>query len=143
MLYGSPEQLIIQRASSRAKTDLTKADLKQALEEHGYEVNDKVTKLDLVLQYAETFGYDKMQEVAHTGVSSKEYQEQFEICHEDVKRMERKGFINVTGYYETQMYGRRQKVPLYDAFQFFGLTKPEVDAWLTENNPKRKAKANE
>ena len=139
LYYKSPEELIIAAASTRCKPAVLKAQLIEIAKEHGCEIKDKAEKRDVALSIADKLGYAKMQELVHTGVSSQDFQEKFGIDHKDVKTMESKGFLKVTGYYEARMYGKYRNVPLYDAFQFFGLTKPEVDAWLTENRPKRKA----
>ena len=142
--YKSPEELIIAAASTCGRPALLKDDLIEFAKKHGIEVDSKAYKKDIALSIAEKLGYAKLQELAHTGVSSQDFQEKFGIDHKDVKTMESKGFLKVTGYYEARMYGKYRNVPLYDAFQFFGLTKPEVDAWLTENRPKqRKVKAND
>ena len=143
LYYKSPEELIIVAASTCYKPAVLKAQLIEIAKEHGCEVKDKADKRDVALLIADKLGYAKLQELVHTGVSSQEFQAKFDISHDDVKKMERKGFLTVTGYYEARMYGKYRNVPLYDAFQFFGLTKPEVDAWLTENRPKRKAQTNE
>lgn len=142
--YNSPEEFITARVSTRLRPALLKDDVFKLAKEQGCEVTEKMSKRELVTVLADTFGYAKLQELTHTGVSSFDFQEKFDITHKDVKLMECKGFLKVTGYREVRMYGKYRDVPLYDAFQFFGLTKPEVDAWLTENRPKqRKAKANE
>lgn len=143
MYYNTPEELIIAAASTCYKPAVLKAQLIEIAKEHGCEVKDKADKRDVALSIADKLGYTKLQEFVHTGVSSQEFQAKFDIGHADVKKMERKGFLTVTGYYEARMYGKYRNVPLYDAFQFFGLTKPEVDAWLTENRPKRKAQTAE
>ena len=140
MNYNTPEELIIAAASTRCKPAVLKAQLIEIAKEHGCEVKDKAYKRDVALSIANKLGYAKLQELVHTGVSSQEFQAKFDISHDDVKKMERKGFLTVTGYYEARMYGKYINVPLYDAFQFFGLTKPEVDAWLTENKTTRKRK---
>lgn len=143
MYFKTPEDLIIAAASACGKPAILKDRLIEIAKEHGCEVKDKAYKRDVALSIADKLGYAKLQELVHTGVSSQEFQEKFDISHDDVKKMERKGFLTVTGYYEARMYGKYRNVPLYDAFQFFGLTKPEVDAWLNENRQKRKAKAND
>ena len=140
MYFETPEDLIIAAASTCAKPAILKDRLIEIAKEHGCEVDDKAYKSDVALSIANKLGYAKLQELVHTGVSSQEFQAKFDISHDDVKKMERKGFLTVTGYYEARMYGKYRNVPLYDAFQFFGLTKPEVDAWLTENKATRKRK---
>ncbi len=138
LYYKSPEELIIAATSACGKPAILKDRLIEIAKEHGCEVKDKAYKRDVALSIANKLGYAKLQELVHTGVSSQEFQAKFDISHDDVKKMERKGFLTVTGYYEARMYGKYRNVPLYDAFQFFGLTKPEVDAWLNENRHKRK-----
>ena len=143
LYYKSPEELIIAAASACGKPAILKDTLIKLAKEYDCEIDEKAYKKDIALILADKIGYAKMQELVHTGVSSQDFQEKFGIDHKDVKTMESKGFLKVTGYYEARMYGKYRNVPLYDAFQFFGLTKPEVDAWLTENRPKRKAQTAE
>lgn len=138
MYYNSPEEFITARVSTCDHPAILKADVFKLAKEQGCEVNEKMSKRELVTVLADTFGYAKLQELAHTGVSSSDFQDKFEITHKDVKLMERKGFLKVTGCLEVRMYGKYRNVPLYDAFQFFGLTKPEVDAWLIENRSKQR-----
>lgn len=140
LYYKSPEGLIIAAASTCYRPTLLKDDIIKLAKEYGCEVDEKAYKKDIALLLADKIGYAKLQELVHTGVSSQDFQEKFGIDHKDVKTMESKGFLKVTGYYEARMYGKYRNVPLYDAFQFFGLTKPEVDAWLTENKATRKRK---
>lgn len=130
MHYDSSEELIIAAASARSNPTLLKNTLIQLAQENDCEINNKASKKDVALLLADKVGYARLQELVHTGVSSQDFQEKFEICHDDVKRMERKGFLKVTGYYQARMYGKYRKVPLYDAFQYFGLTKIEIDEWL-------------
>ncbi len=138
MYYNTPEELIIAAASTCDKPAILKDDLIEFAKEHGLEVDNKAYKKDIALSVADKLGYDKLQELVHTGVSSQDYQEKFEITHKDVKLMERKGFLKVTGYYEARMYGKYRNVPLYDAFQFFSLTKTEIDEWLIKHSHKKR-----
>ena len=138
MYYNTPEELIIAAASTCGKPAILKDDLIEFAKKHGIEVDNKAYKKDIALSVADKLGYDKIQELVHTGVSSQDYQEKFEITHKDVKLMERKGFLKVTGYYEARMYGKYRNVPLYDAFQFFSLTKTEIDEWLIKHSHKKR-----
>lgn len=134
MYYNTPEELIIAAASTCDKPAILKDDLIEFAKDHGIEVDSKAYKKDIALSVADKLGYDMLQEFVHTGVSSQDFQAKFEITHDDVKRMERKGFLKVTGYYQTRMYGKYRNVPLYDAFQFFSLTKAEIDEWLIKHS---------
>ena len=138
MYYNTPEELIIAAASTCGKPAILKDDLIEFTKDHGIEVDSKAYKKDIALSVADKLGYDKLQELVHTGVSSQDFQAKFEITHDDVKRMERKGFLKVTGYYEARMYGKYRNVPLYDAFQFFSLTKTEIDEWLIKHSHKKR-----
>lgn len=52
------------------------------------------------------------------GVTSKAYQDTFEINHNQVKKLEKKKVIDVVGQYEFRAYGRNLTAPLYDIYQF-------------------------
>lgn len=67
------------------------------------------------------------------GVSSYEYQHKFNISGEEVKRLERLGFISVTGQITFRAYGKYLKAPLYDVFEFYLLTPDYVQEFLRQN----------
>lgn len=75
-------------------------------------------------------------ELAHkfnAGVSSYEYQQKFNISGKEVKRMERLGFISITGQITFRAYGKYRKAPLYDIFEFYSLTPDDVWKILKQN----------
>ncbi len=69
------------------------------------------------------------------GISSYEIQHKFNISGDEVKRMERLGFIHCVGLTEFRKYGRTLKAPVYDIFEFYTLT-PEKVKWFLKVNPK-------
>lgn len=60
------------------------------------------------------------------GVTSKAYQDTFEINHNQVKKLEKKKVIDVVGQYEFRAYGRNLTAPLYDIYQFASIPKEVI-----------------
>lgn len=67
------------------------------------------------------------------GVSSYEYQHKFNISGDEVKRMERLGFIHSRGFRTFSKYGKQLSAPVYDIFEFYSLTSEKVKQFLTAN----------
>lgn len=90
---------------------------------------DSLTQSLGVKGFAEAFYHNGL------GVSSFEYQHKFNISGDEVKRLERLGFIHCVGLKEFRKYGKHLKAPVYDVFEFYSL-EPEKVKWFLDVNPK-------
>lgn len=70
------------------------------------------------------------------GVTSQAFQKKFGINNDQVKYMAKKGYITITGSRPFRAWGKEYKAPLYSAFDYFRLTKADVQQWLLDN-PRR------
>lgn len=62
----------------------------------------------------------------HIGIRSLDVQDRFGITHQEVKKLEKSGFLKISGYETARLYGRYVKVPLYNPVQVFALTVERV-----------------
>ena len=69
----------------------------------------------------------------HLGVSSRSWQLKFGISNDDVRYMALAGYITVTGKVRFRGWGRMQEAPLYSVFDYFRLSKEDVQQWLLDN----------
>lgn len=60
------------------------------------------------------------------GVRSIDIQIRFGVSHRDVKKLEKSGFLKISGYQPVYIYGKYRKVPLYDPYQVYALTDADV-----------------
>lgn len=110
-----------------------KDDLKKLAKFYGIEFNDNIGKEDLYKLVLPKITYEGMIERFKVGVSSYEYQHKFHITGAEVKRMERLGFITVSGYKTFWAYGKNMKANVYDVYEFFSLTSKMVQEFLKLN----------
>lgn len=101
-----------------------KESLCELCEKMGINYNNRATKEQLFeLLIANGCDYKMLAQEYGVGVSSKNYQDTFNITHKDVKYLEKKGILKVVGEYRFRAYGKYMYAPLYDIFQFADITK--------------------
>lgn len=137
--FHSPEEYIRHEICANRGTQnvIDKSDLASLVRSFGIEVNEKkMSKEDLYLLLCEKISVEEIAEKClHLGVNSYFFQQKFGITHNEVKRMARLGFLKVTGSKCFRMYGKYRHADVYSVFDYFWLTKDEVDVWL-ESHPK-------
>lgn len=93
------------------KKDVNKEQLYDMLISHGFTARD----------FGEgTFG------LIGIGLSSHAFQKEFHLTHKEVKELEKKGFLKITGSYRARVYGKYIYPPLYSAWQFVTLTEEDI-----------------
>lgn len=112
-----------------------KDDLKRLAQSYKLPFTDTATKEELYNLILSCVTHRELARKFNAGVSSYEYQHKFNISGEEVKRMERLGFISITGQKTFHAYGKYLKAPLYDVFEFYLLT-PEYVQEILRQNPK-------
>ncbi len=110
-----------------------KDDLKSLAQSYKLSFTDTATKEELYNLVLSCVTHRELARKFNAGVSSYEYQHKFNISGEEVKRMERLGFISVTGQITFRAYGKYLKAPLYDVFEFYLLTPDYVQEFLRQN----------
>lgn len=97
------------------------------------EYDNKTTKEDLFdLLINNGFTYKKLAESFKVGVSSQVYQKTFNITHQDVKRLERRGILKKVGEYRFRAFGKYNYAPLYDVYQYAEMTDDDMRNMLKE-----------
>lgn len=121
------------------KSIVTKADLwrvcKLLYTENVDENSTKEIMIDALINDLGVKGFAEVFYHQGLGVSSIEYQQKFNISGDEVKRMERLGFIHIVGERNFRKYGKQLKAPVYDVFEFYSLTTDKVK-WFLQVNPK-------
>lgn len=101
-----------------------------------YNENDTKEKLiDTLIKSLSVQGFAETFYKNGLGVSSFEYQHRFNISGNEVKRMERLGFIHCVGFRKFRNYGKSLNAPVFDVFEFYSLTPENVQKFL-KLNPK-------
>lgn len=101
-----------------------------------FQKNDTKERLvDILTQSLGVQGFAEALYKDGLGVSSFEYQHKFDISGNEVKRMERLGFIHCVGFRKFRNYGKYLNAPVYDVFEFYALTPENVQKFL-KLNPK-------
>lgn len=75
----------------------------------------------------------ELAKIYNIGVSSYAYQKTFNINHQTVKKMEKKGLINVVNHYKVRAYGKELKVPLYDVSEFLEMSNDTISKFIKDN----------
>ena len=134
MNYKTPEEMIITLISQNrgTKNFIQKSELIEIAIDNGLEVNDKMYKKDIAVALAEKIGYAELAKLASVGVSSLELQKKFGITNNEVKKMEKGGFITVVGTESFRMYGKTCRADLYSPYDYFR-SEEEVISWLVEH----------
>ena len=142
--YSSPEEFIRKMITANMGTDslMYKHDMIKLAESKGLSSEKKALKAmnkdelyDLLIG---SMTAEELAIYAHVGISSFEYQQNFDIDNSDVKFMASHGFIAVTGKARFRAFGKYHYADLYSCFDYFRLTKEDVWVWLTANRPKYK-----
>lgn len=132
--YNSPEEYIRVLVTSRSKFSLVdKGGLNKIANSLGITIGRNMTKAKIYDLILEKVSLEEFADMLACGVHSGSFQQKFGITHQEVKRMERLGFIKITGYERVKLYGKHCDVPLYSVFDYFQLTKEAVRKWLDEN----------
>ncbi|MCM1230031.1 MAG: hypothetical protein NC489_07860 [Ruminococcus flavefaciens] len=141
--FSSPEEFIRVHTTSRSKYSvIDKDDLIWIAEQsYGITADKKMTSSQILDMILEKTSLEEFSEHLDYGVRSNSFQQKFDISHDEVKRMARLGFIQVTGSMRVRLYGKWRNVNLYSVFDYFRLTKEAVHKWL-EENPKGTKKKN-
>lgn len=135
--YRDVESFMKYRICGGDKPPLLKDEIVELLKSNGIEFDPKSGKSGL---------YDKLREVmsleeiashcTNLGVTSQAFQKKFGINNDQVKYMAKKGYITITGSRPFRAWGKEYNAPLYSAFDYFRLTKADVQQWLLDN-PRR------
>ena len=96
-------------------------------------------KKDIAVALAEKIGYAELAKLASVGVSSLELQKKFGITNNEVKKMEKGGFITVVGTEPFRMYDKNRYANLYSPYDYFK-SEEEIINWLVEHPKGRKSK---
>lgn len=136
--YTTPEEFVIAECSKNKGTQnnvmlrvlLAEADALKI------EVSKSVTKKELIKLIIEKIGAKAFAEKYKVGVSSYHWQQKFGITNEQLRKLARKGFIQVTGKERFRIYGQTRYANLYDAFQFFELSIEDVQKLLSDSKRK-------
>lgn len=141
MNYKTPEEMIITLISQNrgTKNFIQKSELIEIAIDNGLEVNDKMYKKDIAVALAEKIGYAEFAKLASVGISSLELQKKFGITNNEVKKMEKGGFITVVGTEPFRMYDKNRYANLYSPYDYFK-SEEEIINWLVEHPKGRKSK---
>lgn len=129
------EEYIRRQLTKNAGTDnlVMKQTLIDRCNELGVPVIVSMTKSDLLDQLVGAgVSWQQLAIDYGVGVTTFEYQREFGIDHAAVKKLERRGLITVVGKSRFRGFGRNNYIPLYDAFQFAGLTADQMAAMLDQ-----------
>lgn len=120
-------------ANRGTQNNIDKNEMLQYCEADGIEITGKESKEELFEIMCEN-GYtdEKWEMIAGVGVSSLDIQKEFNISHQDVKRLEKFGVLKVVGSYRTRAYGKYIYPPLYSVIQFAETTQEQMNDWLRQ-----------
>lgn len=134
--FESPEDFIKFQITANMGTNnvIDKIYLAEIARSKGVKVVSKMTKLDIYNALREKISLEEiMLCCGGIGVSSYSFQLKFDITNDEVKRMARLGYIQVTGSERFRAYGKYRNADTYSVFDYFRLTKEEVHDWLVAN----------
>lgn len=133
--FESPEDFIrFQITANMGKNYVVdKIYLAELARSKGVKVVSKMTKLDIYNALKEKISSEEIMLCCGIGVSSYSFQLKFDITNDEVKRMERLGYIQITGSERFRAYGKYRNADTYSVFDYFSLTKEEVHDWLIAN----------
>lgn len=123
--------------STSVSYGLTKADMYDILDSAKvkYKKSADWDTLFSVLLNNTDYDLRKLAHLKNIGVSSQDYQREFGISHQEVKRLEKFGVLQVVDTYRVRNYGKYLFVPLYDVCQFEDMTTEDMQQFL-EKYPK-------
>lgn len=113
-----------------------KKDLVKFARDNGARVNSRMKSLEVYNAVRDVMTLEELLDrlqLAGMGVSSYSFQLKFNVTHEEVRRMARLGFIEITGKSRFTAYGKLCTADLYSVFDYFRLTKEEVHGFLALN----------
>ena len=111
----------------------TKEQLKKQCMDKGLIISGKESKeeyYDLLVEHGWTAA--DFESVYGIGISSQDYQREFNITHEDIKRLEKFEALNVVGEYRFRAYGNYHYAPLYSVSQFVKMTEDDMRELLSK-----------
>lgn len=117
-----------------------KDDLIRLCESHKIPYKKKMSKdvlFDLLIE--NEISHKSLAASFSVGVSSQTYQKAFGISHNDVKRLEKHGELEVVGTYRYRAFGKYLYAPVYDIYQYGKMTDDDMRI-LLEKYPGRKKK---
>lgn len=133
--FKTPEEFICHRITSRNGVISKDGLIKFALN-NGIKVNSKMKMLDIYNAVRRVITLEDMLnglKLRGLGVNSYSFQLKFNVTHDEVKRMARLGFIQITGTEYFRMYRKDCKCDLYSVFDYFRLTEDDVHQFLVSN----------
>lgn len=134
--YLSPDEYIrAEICANRGPQNVMQKDtLLYLLEAAHMKADPKATKGELYDQLRKEMTVEEIAaRCKHLGVSSRSWQLKFGISNDDVRYMALAGYITVTGKVRFRGWGRMQEAPLYSVFDYFRLSKEDVQQWLLDN----------
>lgn len=138
--FEDAEAFVRRRITANLGSDnvIMKDDLIKLAEERGIKLDKNMTKDQIYLELRKHVSIDEILALCECiGVSSRDIQDRFGIDHKSVKKLEKSGFLKVSGKMRFRMYGKNMYAPLYDPFQIFSLSTEEVQAELEKLGKKK------
>lgn len=115
-----------------------KSDLEHMCETLEIDFHKNSTKEELLTLLLENgCSYESLASSFSIGVSSQVYQNAFNITHQDIKRLEKCGALEVVGEYRFRAFGKYNYAPLYNIYQYARMSDDDMKK-LLEEYPKRK-----
>lgn len=133
--FSSPEDFI-RFQLTRHNALIYKKDFVEFARDNGVKVNSKMKSLDIYNAIRDVMTLEELLnrlQLTGLGVNSLSFQLKFDITHEEVKRMARLKFIEITGKSYFTAYRKRCTADLYSVFDYFRLTQEEVHEFLALN----------
>lgn len=134
-LFQTPEEYILHRVETDLGTQncISKVELLKMAKMHGIIITPDSHKSEIARLVMKKIGAEAFAEKCeHLGVSNYGMQQKFGISHADLRRLTRIGFLQVTGKERFGKPGAYHYADLYSVFQYFQLTKEDVQMFLEE-----------
>ncbi len=138
--FDSPEEYIIHRICLNMGTEncINKIQLLKLAEENGFSFDPDNSKEKIAKMVMQQIGAEALaKECRSMGVSSYNFQQKFGITNADVKLLAQTGFLKVTGTERYRTFNGYRYASLYSVFQYFQLTKQDIQKRLESKEPYR------
>ncbi len=131
--FATAEEFVQRQIAANRGTEnaVMKDGLIKLAVKNGIEIKPNMTKAEIYRLLRKQLDLERILEVCeHIGVRSIDIQQRFGVTHPEVKKLEKSGFLKVSGYEKIRIYGKYRQVPLYDPFQVYDLTAEAIHAEL-------------